>query len=116
MADAPSPYAPGLVSDEPAAPPRPAGRPVIFLVATFVTTLLVSGLWRLWASRGRESTGSSNAGFATLSSVPAALMLLWAYLSDAVPLGGTRREGYLLVAVLMMAAAWLAVGSGSITR
>jgi MFS family permease len=41
-------------------------------------------------------------------SAPGLLALVWAYLSDRVALLGTRREGYLLVACAVSAAAWVA--------
>jgi hypothetical protein len=44
-----------------------------------------------------------------LASVPALLILLWAYLSDVVPVMGTRREGYLMLASVLMAASWVTI-------
>ena len=41
------------------------------------------------------------------------LTLLWAYLSDTVPLWGTRREGYVMFASLLTALGWIALAFGS---
>jgi len=110
MDEAPSPYAPGIIGDE-RPPPRPAGRPVVFLVATFVMAIVTSELWQEWSRRAMIITGSTASVNAVvgLASLPGVLILLWAYLSDAVPLWGTRREGYLMLACLVAAVAWLAV-------
>jgi MFS family permease len=110
-----SPYAPGIIS-EPPAPPRPAGRPVVFLVATFVVVLVTSGtLFFDWALRADVGRGTAQAiGVLSIAaSAPRFLALLWAYLSDRVPLWGTRREGYLLFAALIMALTWLALAIAS---
>jgi len=48
MVDAPSPYAPGTVGHEPAAPRAPT-RPALFLIAAFAMTLIGPGvLWPTW--------------------------------------------------------------------
>ena len=114
MADAPSPYAPGIIADE-RLPPRPAGRASVFLVATFAMTVATSGLYRFWSGRAPLMTGhsSSIAAAMALVSLPGMLALLWAYLSDRVGLLGTRREGYLLLASMMMVIVWLGLAFGS---
>jgi len=48
MDEAPSPYTPGIIGDE-RPPPRPAGRAVVFLVATFVMAIVTSELWQEWS-------------------------------------------------------------------
>lgn len=113
MADAPSPYAPGIISTE-RVPPRPPGRVSVFLVATFAMTVATSGLYRFWSGRMMMMTGGlASASIATaLAGLPAVLILLWAYLSDRVGLLGTRREGYVLLSSLMMAIVWLALAFG----
>lgn len=78
-ADAPSAYAPGTVSNE-IAPPRPAGHP--------------------WMTEAVKAAGF---GYAFALMVPVLLIPFLAWLSDAVPPLGTRREGYLLAAVLLAA-------------
>jgi len=110
MDEAPSPYTPGIIGDE-RPPPRPAGRAVVFLVATFVMAIVTSELWQEWSRRAMVINGSTASVNAVvgLASLPGVLILLWAYLSDAVPLWGTRREGYLMLACLVAAVAWLAV-------
>jgi len=113
MAEAPSPYAPGIISHE-RAPPRPPARPVVFLVATFVMTALAAGLWQTWAWRpNAEADGGSPVDlFRILATAPAILGLLWAYLSDRVPVMGSRREGYVVLAGLVTAVVWLGVAAG----
>jgi MFS family permease len=102
VADSPSPYAPGIIADE-RTPPRPAGRPVVFLVATFVMAVVASGTFLFDRA---EQAGIENL-LVGVASAPRALMLLWAFLSDRVPLWGARREGYVLFAALLTALVWL---------
>jgi MFS family permease len=104
VADSPSPYAPGIIADE-RTPPRPAGRPVVFLVATFVMGVATSPTSLL--ERVEPAGIASVKLFFAVASAPRVLMLLWAFLSDRVPLWGTRREGYVLFAALLTALVWL---------
>lgn len=104
MADAASPYTPGIVGDEPA-PPRPPSRAWLFLAALFAMTLIGPGfLWYPW-SRLFADVGLG--GFRAL--LPVLLLLTWAFLADVVPVMGPRREGQLLVGALLGAVAWLAL-------
>lgn len=116
MADSPSPYAPGIIADE-RSPPRPAGRAVVFLVATFVMMVVTSGpLWNEWTGRAMEIIGRGPETLGLIYGVGNAaglLTLLWAYLSDTVPLWGTRREGYVMFASLLTALGWIALAFGS---
>jgi MFS family permease len=117
LADAPSPspYAPGIISDE-RLPARPAGRAVPFLVAAFAMTTLADGLWQLKITSGDAAKFYSRIigradlipGIRQLAGLP---ILLWAYLSDRVSLWGTRREGYLTLAIVTIAVAWLIVAA-----
>jgi MFS family permease len=112
MAETPSPYAPGIISNE-RAPTRPAGRPIVFLVAAFAAMLANSTTdWRFWIREILGDHGPPTYLASLIFTVPLLLVLLWAYLSDRVPLFGTRREGYLVVAGLIGAAAWGALGFG----
>jgi len=112
MADSPSPYAPGIIGDE-RTPPRPAGRASVFLVATVVMALVTSQLWQEWSRRAMMITGhTAPVQLAiVIASIPSWLVLLWAYLSDAVPLWGTRREGYLMLSGLVVAVVWIALAA-----
>jgi hypothetical protein len=111
-APSPSPYAPGIISEE-RAPPRPAGRAVVFLLAMFVVSFVTgTPFWFQWARRATIASahplsmvGLVGAAF----SASGALMLVWAYLSDRVAFWGSRRNGYLLLAGLTMAITWLAL-------
>lgn len=109
-APSPSPYAPGIIADE-KLPPRPAGRPAVFLAAAFIIAI-VSSEWLsgLWLESGDLDVAIERGKLTLLNMVgfvPGLLILLWAYLTDAVPVWGTRREGYLLLTGLMMALVWL---------
>ena len=112
MDEAPSPYAPGIIGDE-RPPPRPAGRASVFLVATVVMALVTSQLWQEWARRAMLITGHSDSVQVAISlaSIPGWLILLAAYLTDAVPLWGTRREGYLMLSCLVAAVVWIALAA-----
>jgi len=115
MAETPSPYAPGIISNEPART-RPAGRALVFLAAAFMMVLAGATTdWHFWMKELATKTGVSPTSplVVVTISVPGVLVLLWAYLSDRVPLFGARREGYLLVAGLVGAAAWGALGFGA---
>jgi MFS family permease len=113
VADAPSPYAPGIISDE-RTPPRPAGRAVVFLLATFAMTVVTTELWKIAGMRGMIMTGhrSTVQSALGLSAMPALLIPLWAYLVDRFPLLGTRREGYVMLSCLLTIPAWLALALG----
>lgn len=117
MTDGPSPYAPPVAVTEERAPPRAAGRAVVFQIATFVQTLVVAGLWNAWLSRATLITDHPGPLQlqAALSNVLVltGAALLFAHLSDRVPLWGTRREGYLMLAFLIMAGVWLALAFAS---
>jgi MFS family permease len=112
MTDAPTPYAPGIITDE-RVPARPPGRPVVFLVAAFALGVAGNGpLWQYWSVQSMLDLGASRTWSATVQlvgAVPSILALLWAYLSDVAPVWGTRREGYLVITSLMMAIGWLAM-------
>jgi hypothetical protein len=111
MEGAPSPYAPGIVSDE-RSPPRPPGRPALFLIASFLMALVGPGLlWLQWTQLlvVADIAAEGSWPFHTLAIAPAALSLLWGLLSDRWPILDTRREGHLLFAALLMAGAWLAL-------
>jgi hypothetical protein len=110
VSDSPSPYAPGIIAEE-RLPTRRAGRAAVFLCATFVTTAVATLLWQSWFTSGLPPTTVRGAGnlfplLVNLSSVP---ILLWAYLSDTVPLWRSRREGYVALASIALAAATVAV-------
>ena len=105
----PSPYAPGIISEE-QAPPRPAGRASVLIMATFAMTLVSStALWFPWARRSMLVSGRRSVLELAISAAPlsGALILVWAYLSDRVAVWGTRREGYLLLSGLTMAVTWV---------
>jgi hypothetical protein len=106
----PSPYAPGIISEE-RVPPRPAGRPVVFVLATLVMTLVTTtSFWWGWARRSTLVSGHARSMlnlFSRAAWVSGLLILVWAYLSDRVSLWGTRREGYLLLCSLTMAITWV---------
>jgi len=106
----PSPYAPGIISEE-RTPPRPAGRPVVFLVAIFVVGLMTSApIWWAWAMQSEAVSTYGRAmrnWFFVITSAFSLLIVLWAYLSDRVALWGTRREGYLLLCGLTMSIIWV---------
>jgi hypothetical protein len=108
----PSPYAPGIISEE-RAPPRPAGRAVVFIVATFAMTIVTAmAFWFPFAEGSTVAGGHDDSMlglFINVSTASGALILLWAYLSDRVALWGTRREGYLLLCGLTTAITWLAL-------
>jgi len=108
----PSPYAPGIISEE-RTPPRPAGRAVVFLLATFLITLVTSApFWWGWAMNSSvvSSYGRGMRDWAvSITTAAGALTLLWAYLSDRIPVWGTRREGYLLLCGLTSSITWLAL-------
>jgi len=114
VAAPPSPYAPGIISEE-RLPPQPAGRVSVFLFATFAMTVATSELYRYWLGSSALMTGhASSVGVASaLISLPGVTIWLWAYLSDRVGLLGRRREGYLLLAGLMMAIVWLVLAFAS---
>jgi MFS family permease len=108
----PSPYAPGIISEE-RTPPRPAGRAVVFLLATFLMTLVTNAaFWWGWAMNSSVVStygrGLRNWAF-SITTATSALILLWAYLSDRIPVWGTRREGYVLVCGLTTSITWLAL-------
>jgi hypothetical protein len=112
VAEAPSPYAPGIISDE-RSPPRPPARPAVFLLATFVTGALMAALMEMRRSRPSVEDGGSGRFdlFPVLMTAPALLTLLLAYLTDRLALWGARREGYLMLSVLVMAALWMAIAA-----
>src|SRR5678815_1660025 len=57
MAESPSPYAPGIIGDQPAAP-RPPARPSLFLTAAFVMTVVASGnVFSEWAESRKVGGG-----------------------------------------------------------
>jgi MFS family permease len=116
VADSPSPYAPGIIADE-RTPPRPAGRAVVFLVAAFVMAVVTSGpLWNEWIGRSLQLTGRGPETLGLIYGIGSAagiLTLLWAYLSDAVPLWGTRREGYVILTGMLTAIAWIGIAVAS---
>jgi hypothetical protein len=108
----PSPYAPGIIAEE-RTPPRPAGRAVVFLLATFLMTLVTSApFWWGWAM---NSSVVSTYGrglrdwYFPITTAAGLLILLWAYLSDRIPVWGTRREGYVLLCGLTTSIIWLAL-------
>ena len=109
MAEAPSPYAPGIIADEPV-PARAAGRPIVFLVAAFAMAVVYLGdLWLVWLARAVGESGAPLKALYSVYPVGIAITaptLLWAYLTDVLPLLGTRREGYLLLTGIMSAVAW----------
>ena len=108
MTGSPSPYAPGIIADDRPAP-RPAGRLVVFLVATFVSTVVASGTLLFERAQQAElENGTKRMMFLSLAAgAPRLMMLLWAFLSDRFPLWGTRREGYVLFTALLAPIAWL---------
>jgi hypothetical protein len=114
MADAASPYAsPATVGDEPA-PPRPAGRRALFLIATFATTLIGPGYLGISWSRlvtSAHLAADESLLFYVLGCAPTLLTVVWALLSDAWAIMDTRREGHLLLAALLAAIAWLVLPS-----
>ena len=113
MAEAPSPYAPGIIADE-RAPARAAGRPVVFLVAAFAMAVaLMGGLWHLpirGATDGLDPAYETIARVIFVGNAVSSLALLWAYLTDVVPVFGARREGTLLLTGIIAVIAWGALG------
>jgi len=104
----PSPYAPGIIADDRPAP-RPAGRLSVFLVAAFVSTVVASGTLLFERAEQAETDGGTKrmVFLSIAAGAPRLMMLLWAFLSDRVPLWGTRREGYVLFTALLAPIAWL---------
>jgi len=117
----PSPYAPGIISEE-RTPPRPAGRPVVLLVASFVLILVTTpSFWWQWAWCSTPVDGHARSMMDLFIRVPPGaanvLILASAYVSDRVALWGTRREGYLLLCGLTMTITWVVlavVGTGDV--
>jgi hypothetical protein len=105
-----SPYAPGTLGDEPAAPRAP-GRALPFVLASFVTALIGPGVfWLSWPElllAARIAAPGTWPLFLLLCA-PAALALGWAFLSDRWSLMDTRRDGHLFFAVLLAGSSWLA--------
>jgi hypothetical protein len=74
----PSPYSPGLISEE-RAPPRPAGRAVVLLASTFVMTLVTTTPFSwAWARRSTIVSGHDRSMLDLFSraSVVAGLLIL----------------------------------------
>lgn len=108
MSAAPSPYAPGRALDEPQ-PPRPASRPAVFLWALFA--LALAGPQVLWMPFMRGIVAADRGLTFEVGAVigaPGLLGLLWSYLCDRFPVFGTRRDGFLLLGAVVVAAAWAA--------
>jgi hypothetical protein len=74
----------------------------VFLWAIVVATAVDPADLARTLGRGDRTTLTS---LFIAKSAPAVLSLLWAFLSDAVPIMGTRREGYLLLAAILTLAA-----------
>jgi len=110
MAELPSAYAPGIISDEPA-PPRPPQRATTFLIAAFVATLVASGTMLQVGAGSLEAPGEQRklSFLFGIAAIPIALLPLWACLTDALALWGSRREGYLVLTSLMATTAWVAI-------
>lgn len=87
---------------------------MVILAAKLVMTIVASMMWQVWAGQAATTEGPGSVSWLfTLANAPNALVLLWAFLSDAVPLWGTRREGYLLLMALVAAVVWLALAVGA---
>jgi BT1 family len=90
----------------------PPGSPLVFLWAVAAFAVAGPVLWQPWARTYlRDELGLGMASFGlymTIIVAPGVLSPLWAYLSDRVPLLQTRREGYLVLAGLLAAIAWVA--------
>jgi len=71
--------------------------------------MVVASPVSLWIPLFRQAVGYDHlilGSLAFFSSIPIFLGLLWAFLSDRVPLFGTRREGYLVVAGVISTVGW----------
>ena len=118
-AAAADPYAPGRAP--PAEPRRGVAAPgsaLVFLWA--IAALSTAGLRDIWDPWARSLLAGEGAPdprsfgyYRGLVTIPALLTLLWAYLSDRVPVLESRREGYLVIASLLAIVAW--VGAAFLT-
>jgi hypothetical protein len=109
----PDPYAVGgQLEDTRRATARPPSSPIPFLVALAVFAWAGPGqLWNPMIRDLLDKVGAPPRAFATFGLVMALtglLKFIWAHLSDRVPLMESRRQGHLVVACMLAAAAWLA--------
>jgi len=106
-----SPYAPGIVGDEPAPPLRLPEKPALLIAASFVMALIGPGLlgppWKTVLG-AIGVVGRHTPAFHVLAFAPAVLMLVWGLVSDRWPIMNARRESYLVIAALVAAGTWLA--------
>jgi hypothetical protein len=109
-----SPYAPPMAAGSGRPAVRPPGSALVFLWALFAIALTGPGvLWTPWFKatfdEGDAAPALSLVGLAaTLPVLPALLAPVWAYLSDRLPVMGTRREGYLVLGGTLAVAGWAA--------
>ncbi len=107
-------YIPRTDAGDPPGRPRTPGHVFTFLWSSFAVALThPQGMWQPWALSYLENdlkAQKTQVGlFVLIASIPSLLTLLWAYLTDAVAILGSRREGHLVLASLLAATGWAAV-------